>query len=277
MNTLLFPTDYSECSHNAFLSAVHLAKAFKANIVTLHIYHAAPVLINYDYPIAWDVLGQQEEWDQFDSYREEVQKLRQIADENYAENIAMSHLLDKGNVVDAILDATEKNRADFIVIGSKGANELEAFFGGTIAEKVMNQSTVNVIVIPEKWGYKRITKILFLTHFHKKDQKILRKLLNFAEVLGASVQALWICGNPDINKELVLQDWYDRFSQDPVQFEIITGMHVERIVNDYIETHPTELIALSVHHKNALQKLFLHSVAEELAFHSKIPIMAIRQ
>ena len=276
MNTLLFPTDYSECSHNAFLYAIHFARAFKANIITLHIYHSAPVLINYDYPIVWDVLGQQEEWDQFDSYREEVQKLRRIADENFAENIAMNHLLDKGNVVDAIIDASEKNSVDFIVMGSKGANELEAFFGGTIAEKVMNQSTLNVIVIPEKWQYKNISKILFLTHFQKKDQKILRKLLNFAEVLGASVQALWICGDSDLNKELFLQDWYERFGQDPVQFEIISGTHVERIVADYIEAHPVELVAMSVHHKNALQKLFLHSVAEELALHSKVPLMAVR-
>jgi len=38
MKKILFPTDFSENSKNAFVFALHLAKSIHAEIITLHVY-----------------------------------------------------------------------------------------------------------------------------------------------------------------------------------------------------------------------------------------------
>ena len=274
MNVILFPTDFSPCSHNAFLYAVRLAQLHRAQLITLHVYQSAATLIPADYQLAWDVVNEHNDWDELDVYKEEINKLRKVAATVEAGNLPMQHLLDKGDVAESIVKMAGKHRADCIVMGTKGAHAFDALFG-TMAEKVMNLSDTSVIMVPDKWHHKAISRILFLTQFEKKDQKVLRKILNFAMAVSAKVTALWFASDT-VNREQILGDWYERFENDDVIFKILTGRDVSENIKDYLGSHPVELVALTTVRKNAFQRTFFHSIAEDLAVHAYVPLMTVR-
>lgn len=56
-------------------------------------------------------------------------------------------ILENGDAADVILDAAEKQKANLIVVGSRGQGELKSLFLGSVSHKVANRSDINVITV----------------------------------------------------------------------------------------------------------------------------------
>jgi nucleotide-binding universal stress UspA family protein len=274
MKRILFPTDFSSASLNAFVYALHLARKFHAKIITLHVTQQ-PVPAIYDLLPALDNYGG-DDWANLEDYKTEVQKLRQIADANHASHINLSHVLKTGSTAEMILEVSDREDVNYIVMGTTGANGTSQMLIGSNAEKVMNESDTMVFAVPEKCHYKPISKILFLTQFKKRHQESLNKVVQFAEYFGAHVDALWITPDPDIEKESILAEWKQIFSEADVDFRILAGRDPEHDIFDFIASHHIDMVAMTVKHKGFLDKLLFESMARKMAFHSQVPILAIK-
>jgi len=57
-----------------------------------------------------------------DSFKDEIAKLRRIADERNLEDIKMSHRLMDGDLVNNMKIAIKEDKIDFVVMGTSGAN-----------------------------------------------------------------------------------------------------------------------------------------------------------
>ena len=81
MKKILFPTDFSYVSNNAFIYALKLADSINAEIITMHVYHLPQAnyinVSEYLHEI-YDVT----ELSNFENYKDEVPVLRRIAEEN---------------------------------------------------------------------------------------------------------------------------------------------------------------------------------------------------
>lgn len=148
MKKILFPTDFSDISKNAFIYALKLADVVDAEIITLHIYEL-------DFPAYIDVSAYinlmygVNELSDFENYRDEVPVLRAIAEKNNLSHIKFSNVLNRGNLLEEIITITKKENIDFIVMGTKGVTHLDEIFLGTVTTKVMNDSHAIVLAIPE--------------------------------------------------------------------------------------------------------------------------------
>lgn len=56
-------------------------------------------------------------------------------------------ILENGEAADVILDTAEKQKANLIVIGSRGQGDLKSLFLGSVSHKVANRSDINVITV----------------------------------------------------------------------------------------------------------------------------------
>lgn len=56
-------------------------------------------------------------------------------------------ILENGEAADVILDVAEKQKANLIVIGSRGQGDLKSLFLGSVSRKVANRSDINVITV----------------------------------------------------------------------------------------------------------------------------------
>jgi len=56
-------------------------------------------------------------------------------------------LLENGEAADVVLDIAEKQKANLIVIGSRGQGDLKSLLLGSVSHKVANRSDINVITV----------------------------------------------------------------------------------------------------------------------------------
>ncbi|MBW4360479.1 universal stress protein [Flavobacterium taihuense] len=274
MKKILFPTDFSDVSKNAFIYALKLADAIDAEIITLHVYQLdSPAYL--DVSIYLQEIYEYEELTNFENYKDEVPVLRKMAEANNLSHIKISNVLLQGNLVDEVIKISKKENIDFIVLGTKGVTHLREIFLGTIATKIMNESKAIVLAIPEKCEYKPIEKILFTTKYNIIDIEALQKVQALARVFHSHIDCLNVKPPHTVYKDDFVVDFKNVFKDQNVDFHSILSNDVEGVILNFIEQNNINMIAIHVKHRSFFQKLFDVSLSKKLAFHSNIPILSI--
>lgn len=274
MKKILFPTDFSKASLNAFSYALRFAAKIDAEIITLHVYELPPAvpIENYDFLLdTYEV----SELNEFENYKSEVPKLRKIAQKLHLGQVPLSHVLQQGDPVIEILNVIKQDKPDFVIMGTRGASGFKEIFLGTIAERVINQSTVPVLAIPANAKFKGIKKILFVAELHKLEMDMLAKVCQLANTFNASTEVLQVKPHEEENDAKVLARWKDYFKNQKTHFTIIHSNATEDIIADFIEMYHIDISVLITHHKDLWQRLFLYSLSRNLAYHTTIPLLSI--
>lgn len=274
MKKILFPTDFSDVSKNAFIYALKLAESIHAEIITLHVYDL-PQTSYIDVTPYLQEIYEVTELSNFENYRDEVPVLRTIAEANKLEHIKMSHVLVKGNLIQETIALTNKEKIDYIVMGTKGASGLKETFLGTNTTKVMNDTKAIVLAIPEGCHFQPIEKILFITEYLPEDIQILKKVMALAKVFHAHIDCLYVKEPHQIDNRENINEWEEIVKNEDVLLHSIMGNDVEGIILDFIDLNKTNLITMHVYHKNFFEKLFQISLSKKLSFHVNVPVLAI--
>ena len=276
MKKILFPTDFSHVSNNAFIYALKLADSINAEIITMHVYHLPQVnyinVSEYLHEI-YDVT----ELSHFENYKDEVPVLRRIAEENNLDHVKISHVLILGNLIEEIQKITKHEYIDFIVMGTKGASGLKETFLGTVATKVMNDVKAVVLAIPERCKYEPVKNLLFITEYQADDTQSFLKIKALAKVFQAHIECLRVVPQHRENNINNMRNWEELIDNHNIKLHSVTGNDVEGIILNFIDSQKINMIAMHVHRKNFFEKLFEISLSKKLAFHINIPILAIHE
>ncbi|NMH26886.1 universal stress protein [Flavobacterium silvaticum] len=273
MKKILFPTDFSESSANAYKYALQLANNTNAEVVALHVYEM-PVIDYVNTPAYLLDVYNTVELASFENYKSHVPELKRLAAGFGLENVPVSSVLLEGDLVQTILEMVKEQHFDFIVMGTKGATGMKETFFGTSTASVMTDTDAIVLAVPDESTYKNIEKIVFTTRFREKDVPALKKLLTFADAFGAQVDCLYIKTQSSDLKEVVLADWRHVFRDYKLTFHIIDSEDIEGSILEFLDSHQIDLLALLNHKRGFFENLFKTSLTKKLAFHSKIPILA---
>ncbi|WP_298223850.1 universal stress protein [Flavobacterium sp.] len=275
MKKILFPTDFSENSKNAFVFALHLAKSIHAEIITLHVYQYPQV--NYmEIPVYLPEMYEVTDLTHFENYKGHVPVLRTIAEAHQLEDVKMSNVLENGDLISTISEISKKEHIDYIVMGTKGATGLAATFLGSVTEKVINSCHTLVVAIPEACSYKPIKRILFPTSYQVEEIDILKKVLAFANVFHAHVDCLYVAPERDPVDEEITENWKQLFTNQALTFHKVSSNDFEGTIIDFITLHQTDMLSMTTHHRNFFERIFEESLSRKLIFHAKIPILAVQ-
>jgi nucleotide-binding universal stress UspA family protein len=273
MKKIIFPTDFSDISKNAFLYALHLAKNTHAEIITLHTYQY-PTMNYMDVPIYLPEIYEVTELSQFENYKGHIPVLHEIAAKHRLDHVKVSNVLESGDLIENIVHLTKKEGAEYIVMGTKGATGLAATFLGSTTEKVMNESNAVVIAIPEDCSYQPIKKILFITEFKTEEIEVLKKTLSIAKAFHSHVDCLYVQPKHNPVEEAIIQDWKNLFKNHDVAFHCIESDDKEGLILEFIPLYNINMLAMTTHYRNFFQRIFDVSLSRKLAFHTKIPVLA---
>ncbi len=144
---ILIATDGSKPSENAAKVGIDLAAAIGGTVKAVYVVDKGRILENVD------ISGIELSKDVIDGARLGLQKEGRIATE-YIEKLARTSgvkiqtKVDIGSPAEAILKSAAENQMDAIVIGSKGRTGLSKVLLGSVAEKVVRNSKIPVIVVP---------------------------------------------------------------------------------------------------------------------------------
>jgi nucleotide-binding universal stress UspA family protein len=142
--TILFATDFSESSDNAFGFAYMLARKFNARLLLLHIINEPVDLRGFYVPHI-----------SFDKLEEEIEE----GARKMMEKFCRTHIRDFDNYetfivpgipFDEIIKKAEEMSADLIIMGTHGRTGLDHVLFGSTAEKVVRKSPVPVMTVRMK-------------------------------------------------------------------------------------------------------------------------------
>jgi len=142
--TILFATDFSECSNYAFDYALSLAQKCEGRLLILHVI-SEPV----------DLRGFYVPHISFDKLEEEIEAgARKMMDKFCATRLRTFNnyevLIAPGVPYDEIIKKASEKGADLIVLGTHGRTGLDHVLFGSTAEKVVRKSSLPVLTVRVK-------------------------------------------------------------------------------------------------------------------------------
>jgi nucleotide-binding universal stress UspA family protein len=274
MKKILFPTDFSEASKNAFIYALKLADAIDAEIITLHVFELdSPAFLDVSIYLK-EIYGYKELSD-FENFKDEIPVLRDIAKANDLEHIKISNVIIQGYLVTEVAKIVKSKNIDFIVMGTKGVTQLREVFLGTVTTKLINECNTTVLAIPEKCSYMPITRILFNTRYNLNDIEPLKKVEALATIFQAHIDCLNIKIPHKVQNDDFESDFKNIFKDSNITFHSALGNDIETVILNYIEQNGINMVAIHERHRGFLEKLFQVSLSRKLAFDIKIPFLSV--
>ncbi|NMW20392.1 MAG: universal stress protein [Chlorobiaceae bacterium] len=150
---LLVAIDFSELADRIITEAEILAKSLHAKVFLLHVIPPPSPIIDIP-PDVEALLPPTEQLNQeslpapFDI--PESAKLITIAKQLRECGIDTAAIITQNDEVTAIIDESEKNGADMIMLGSHGHGALFHLLIGSVSEGVIRRATCPVIIVPSK-------------------------------------------------------------------------------------------------------------------------------
>lgn len=254
MKKILYPTDTSIASKNAFLFALHLAKNYKAKIIAFHFYDSSE-----------------------DDFQQSFEKLNQYAKDYGFENTEIEHIT-KNTDNRSVELVVKREKPDVVVIATKGTNSTSPVMPGALISEIVTNSKAPVLVIPEdKKLLDGIKNITFTTRFREKDKKALNKCLEFANITGAKVNCLHIKTSKSDVSDTIIEEWKSLYQKYNIEFHIIESNEVNKPILDYIEKNQSDLLAMLTYKRNFIEELFRGSTAQKLSYYASVPVLVIHE
>jgi len=274
MKKILFPTDFSKAANNAFVHALEFAKLVHCELVLLHTFEL-PVFDNQFFPENYAAIYDSVSLSEFDMFKDEIPKLRAIAEAHHLDKIKLSHRLKDGDLVTAINESIKEDKIDYVVMGTFGATGWDSFFIGTNSASVVTEVGVPVLCIPAEAPFTSIKTIGFTTRFRTKDKKALQSVLELAHKAKAKVKCLYVkTSESDVAKETIAK-WEEEFKSEPIEFFVIESDDVQATILDFIMYKELDVLTLLPYKRGFFEGLFNPSLTKKLATDFEIPILSI--
>lgn len=141
-NNILVPVDGSETSYAAIEKAADLAKAFNSKVTIVQV-------LTLDPYIAAEYISASHTNELIERARKSLLKTLEEAKAKFAEHgVAVETQLLEGQVIQReIVKAAEAVNADLIVIGSHGRTGFKKLVLGSVAQSVLAEGTVPVLIV----------------------------------------------------------------------------------------------------------------------------------
>jgi nucleotide-binding universal stress UspA family protein len=281
INKILWATDFSDEAQESLLYAAAFAKAFHAKITALHV---VPDISPALYDAALVVKGELAKRVAF--VKGEAQ--RKFESLEKAKNLKFNVLIEEGNAAKKIIEIAEKDKADLIVLGKRGLSAIEKLFIGSVANQVLRNSPVPVLLTKKKTGRPRFKKILVPTDFSEQEEIERDFAWKLAKGLDSSLTLLHILELHDYEfTPRALDQMFDivdkrfkkrekREKEDiPVHEDVYRAINAAVGIVDYADTHKFDMIVISTCVHSKIERFFLGSTTEKVISYAHIPVFAI--
>lgn len=272
---ILFPTDFSEAAHHAFIYALQVADKWNASIVLLHVYQLPTVAGTGLAPELENFYKSIDEF-QFKNYEDEIPVLKQIAADNGFDYIEIRHVLMEGPTVGSILETAKSDDIDMIVMGTTGAGALKGIVLGSVAGEVLEYASCPVLVVPEKAVFDgNIDQVAFTTNFTDEEARALEETIAFSAPFDAQVHCINIDTAHIAKYNKQAENWLGRFgdSEGKLTMEVLDRSDIFQGITEYMDMNHIDILSMVSHERNFFQELFNYSKAKTLSYHTRVPIL----
>lgn len=272
MKQILFPTDFSDNSNQAFPYALDIALLLDAELTIFNSFKLPYSKSN----LLVSIVDRMK-----DDSNNELKALKNeaLSNEKY-KHLKINLVSRAGGFVDQIPKIASHYKSELIVMGAKGSSGLKEMVMGSNTIEIIQTSHCPVLAVPEKAQNTKVDKIAMAVDLKKiKDPKQLSPLLEMAKICRASIEFVHVM-HPDDNDST--QDRFNQImflekmaSDIPSNINIITESDIIDGLSRYISTEKPDMLAMLSRKHSLFERLFTQSITNKLAFRSEIPLLVM--
>jgi len=264
---VLFPTDFSENAELAAQFAIDIVKRTNGSIVAFHA---------YDVPYSERSMTTSLLHEMKDIANQHMQefetKVLATSGVDYQTHVIL------GNPIRLSKELSEKHNTNIVVLGTKGASGIEELLIGSNAASVIQNIDWPVLVIPPNSKVKEIKNIVLATDMdlRKKERPLLR-LKEFANIYGAKINILHF-QNDQGAKEGSREFLETHLSDVPHSYSVLAQKDdLDKDILEYCERKNADMVTAITKRYGFFEGLFKSSLTSKLAYHTKIPMLALHE
>lgn len=271
MKKLLIPTDFSENAEQAYPFALKIA-AKTGSRVTFWL------AIEVPFDFATRVEEKMEGAIDY-AHKKFKEMISEFAGTPEYSELEIDYRIVDGKAVAGILEGIKEIQPDWVVMGTKGATGLKKILVGSIASRVVQESPVPVLMIPNQSQFDNFRKIVFATDYQQNDVELLRTVVDVASLWDSSIQLIHISKEKDPESEILQKNF-----RETVEAEIEYGK-LEFIVEyapNFLEgiagfQKPDEcsLLVMGRYDLDFLEEIFDYSETKAMSFYSQTPLLVL--
>jgi len=266
---IIVGTDTSEVSMEAVETAFRLAKFCKSFLFIVSVIRVNPEII----ATALDAVERIE--------RERYSVLERLGNRAKEENIPHKIIIHHAEQpYKVIVDLSEKEGADAIIIGTHGRSGLKRLLLGSVAARVIGYASCPTLVIPPhiKFGWERI---LLATDGSENSNVALEEALRAADVCKSNLGIICVVkpARPaayEKEAERIVAEAKQKALAKDIQVETIVekGEPWEKIV-EVAKKRDTNMIIMGRYGRSGLKRLLMGSVTERVAGHAPCAVLIV--
>ena len=273
MKRILVPIDFSKYSEEALKVAAQIARKNKSEIILLH-------LLELPHQ-GGDTMSTGSSIPEIIFYKNAaIGNLEELMDADYLKGIYVSEATKFEKVPEGILEVSKTNQVDLIVMGSHGTSGFEELLVGSNAEKVVRLSEIPVLVVKRNAGDFRAQNLVFASDFSKEIRKPFQKMLEFAKIFDSNLYLVMICTPSSFRTtqvaEKIMHDFVADFDIENYSTHVYNDANIEKGIFNFANSVEADLIAIGTHGRTGLSHFFNGSIGEDVANHSKRPIITFK-
>lgn len=276
IHKILVPTDFSACAANAYRFGLRLAEKWKSSLKLIHI--VAPDNEVSDLPVIAELATKER-------IEVAVELLHNFKDQGIqeaqsevpvTEEVKISLLPDS-----AISTVAEEDETDLIVIGTHREHSGWENVFGTYASTVVKQAKCHVLVVPEDAVFHGFRTVGFAYDLQETDPYHLWQACKLMEHFHAILHCVHIEkeGKKEESK-LRIEEMKDFFANNAQALQINFHTLEEATVANGLDAVANEwnldLLVMPSQHRDFLSRLFHKSMTQQMALHSKVPLLVLR-
>lgn len=276
IKNILFPTDFSQLSGNALVTAIAMCKRHNATLHILHVVDNGYFVVPHEAHNAAIYLIP-------DLEKSGAQSLKELAANiKSAHAVNVETYIETGNPANSIAKKAVELNCELIVMGTHGASGLREFFIGSNAYAVIKNTPVPVLTVPGKKKVKNFKRILFPIRASKgivdKYDFILPIIeKNDAELIIAGLSLPEEPYNLDpLNEEVRELGSLLKLNNTKFRSEHFVCKNYAKKVLELAKKEKANLIVINATLDYKWRQFFIGPYAQQVVNHATVPVLTIR-
>lgn len=276
MKKIIIPVDFSAHSEYALETGAALAKKHNAELIVMHMLELSESLISSS----------------SNDRNEETafmlmlanKKFEAFLDKSYLEGITVTPLIKHHKVLKEVASVAAHEKADLVVMGSRGHSDHDGIFTGSNTEKVVRYSDIPVLVVKSKPDSVNFKNIVLATDFLegsisavKNGLELLNALADNVILLHVNLPNLGFLSTEEIDDRVSDFLKLAQLEDKNINIDFIADHNVEDGVLSYAKRINADAVAMITHGRTGLSHFFGGSISEDLVNHTKLPVVTFRK
>jgi nucleotide-binding universal stress UspA family protein len=276
LTNIVIATDFSAISDTALLYCLGIARRNQAKVWVVHV--VADTFFSTD--------TQQRAID--DAWREGHRRMTEHFIAGHLDGVQYKLMVEQGGIYEVLTRIVEEQRADLLVLGTRGRSRIGKLLLGSVAETIFRQAPCPVMTVGPKTELQLSQdgphRIMFCTGFSQHSLAAGKLALRLAERQESELILLHVAAETETDREAYTRKAKERLESLlpaenklvlPPQFLVEFGVAGDCILSVAQKQHP-DLIVLGVRQPESFSRRLRWATAYDVVTKAPCPVLTVR-